>query len=135
MHGKWGMGKSTLLNFLVHYLGQPPSSAAINVMEYNPWWYAGPDEMVRGFFQQLSDVVAGGNEELRELRSDLATLAEAVSRLPQVGPFAAMAATFLRGTPQDLTKLRDRVVSALKKHGKRTVVVVDGLPPNCWTLS
>lgn len=54
IYGKWGEGKTTVLNFLKHLLDQKDNHV---VVEFNPWMYANEKEMLLGFLQLISRVL------------------------------------------------------------------------------
>jgi predicted KAP-like P-loop ATPase len=54
LYGRRGFGKTTILNYVRHYLnGTGPDQRPI-VVSFNPWWFSGQEDLVRAFFSQLS---------------------------------------------------------------------------------
>jgi len=53
LYGKWGFGKTTMLNYVRHYLSELGQSEQPVVVSYNPWWFSGHEDLVRAFFSQL----------------------------------------------------------------------------------
>ena len=51
--GHWGSGKSTLLNFVQHFLIKAPKTNRPIIVEFNPWWFSGRDDLTKLFFGQL----------------------------------------------------------------------------------
>ena len=43
VHGKWGSGKSSLLNFIKHDLKKLPDARRPVMVDFNPWWFDDPD--------------------------------------------------------------------------------------------
>lgn len=55
LHGPWGSGKTTLLNFVRDYLDKHNVSEEgkenpITIIEFNPWWFSGKEDLTRQFF-------------------------------------------------------------------------------------
>src|ERR1044071_6743324 len=53
IYGEWGLGKSTFIEFVVHYLKQFPADEQPVIMRFNPWWFSGSENLVKHFFDQL----------------------------------------------------------------------------------
>lgn len=62
--GRWGLGKSSVLNLLRQRLG---SMDRVIVAYFNPWLFKGPDELIVGFFNALR--VAMGQSRAEEARA------------------------------------------------------------------
>jgi len=54
LYGSWGSGKSTVLNYVKHYLGEIPETERPIIMNFNPWWFSGQENLLRAFFGQLN---------------------------------------------------------------------------------
>ena len=50
VYGSWNSGKSTLLNFIVHYLKQKPENEQPLIVPFNPWSFSGSEDIPRRFF-------------------------------------------------------------------------------------
>ena len=49
IHGPWGSGKSSLLNFVRYYLGESLKNGEAIVIDFNPWWFANREDLARQF--------------------------------------------------------------------------------------
>lgn len=63
LHGRWGSGKSTALNFAKAFLEKYREERAhgaenLTVVEFRPWIISGHDDLVSAFFKVLSDALA-----------------------------------------------------------------------------
>jgi predicted KAP-like P-loop ATPase len=130
IHGPWGSGKSSVLNFVRHYLekgsGQEerPDEERPLMMRFSPWWFSGREDLTRLFFGQLRARL--GDKDYGELKSRLADLADIASKVPglpgrEAGEFIA---DKLRGEP-DLDALKEKVDSVLRKKGRKIIVFID----------
>ena len=59
--GTWGLGKSSILNFLNLRLG---SMDKVIVTLFNPWLFNGRDELMRGFFSELREAMGKSNSDI-----------------------------------------------------------------------
>src|SRR5215471_13391993 len=52
LYGAWGLGKSTVLNF-VEYEIQGSRRLKPTIVRFNPWWFCGQEDLTHAFFNQL----------------------------------------------------------------------------------
>lgn len=130
IHGPWGSGKSSVLNFVRHYLEEGPEEEGRAdeerplMMRFSPWWFSGREDLTRLFFGQLRARL--GDKDYGELKSRLADLADIASKVPglpgrEAGEFIA---DKLRGEP-DLDALKEKVDSVLREKGRKIIVFTD----------
>lgn len=124
IHGPWGSGKSSVLNFVRHYLEEETEGELPILMRFSPWWFSGREDLTRLFFGQLRARL--GDKDYGELNSRLADLADIASKVPglpgrEAGEFIA---DKLRGEP-DLDALKEKVDSVLREKGKKIIVFID----------
>lgn len=135
IHGPWGSGKSSVLNFVRHYLEKGseeevgeeeeiPEEEQPIMMRFSPWWFSGREDLTRLFFGQLRARL--GDKDYGELKSHLADLADIASKVPglpgrKAGEFIT---DKLRGEP-DLDALKEKVDSVLRERGKKIIVFID----------
>lgn len=55
IYGKWGEGKTSVVNFIKHYLDQ---NDEIIYLDFNPWRYNDEDELLNSFFKQFSQGIS-----------------------------------------------------------------------------
>ena len=41
LYGGWGFGKTTMLNYVQHYLSEIKAENRPFVISFNPWWFSG----------------------------------------------------------------------------------------------
>lgn len=63
LHGEWGSGKSTALNFVKAFLEKHNQEAAsdderIAVIEFRPWIVSGHQDLIAAFFKVMSESLA-----------------------------------------------------------------------------
>lgn len=85
--GKWGSGKSSILNLLAERLKKTDHVA---VATLNPWLFKGRDELLAAFFGELRDALGRSpKENARELVAAMDSYREAIT---VAGRFAALTA-------------------------------------------
>jgi predicted KAP-like P-loop ATPase len=128
IYGNWGLGKSTVLNFTVHYLEQYPDEKRPIILRFTPWWFSNRDDLTRLLISQLR--VRLGDNDHSELKSRLADLVELVSKVPVPGLSAADAGEFiagkLRGEP-DIAGLKDSIGKLLLQQKQRVLILIDDI--------
>lgn len=128
LYGPWGCGKTTMLNYVRHYVGEGTATENLIVVPFNPWWFAEGEDLIRAFFSQLGARLKGHKEFSSKIRGKLADFAELVSEvpLPQTG-WAKTASRALRPKMKDIAKLKGELSNALDKQGQRILVVIDDI--------
>lgn len=88
IHGRWGSGKSSVINLVRHHLaqrGDPPV-----VVPIQAWWYRTEDALAVGFFQELyaalNQVLPPGNKaRLRTHSQNMTVAANAMAERKTTG--------------------------------------------------
>lgn len=78
LHGQWGSGKSTAINFILAHItkhNQENEADAIIHIDFRPWLISGHQDLIAGFFKLLSEHVAPETSSGRLARR-LATVAD-----------------------------------------------------------
>lgn len=127
IYGPWGCGKSTVLNFILHYMAADPESDEPTVVHFNPWWFAGQDDLVRRFFQQFEASLFEATARKKGLLKKVAAFGAAVEALgvPYAGQVGKLAKGVVEARDRDVIGLKRELVQALAKDPKRIVVVID----------
>ena len=128
VYGAWGSGKSTLLNFLVHYLQQQPENSQPLVVPFNPWLFAGDEDITKRFFDQLQSAVGALKYVPKGWKARIADLANVVSEIPLPYAQAGKAvATLFDGEQKDTSDLKEEVEASLEQEQTRIVVTIDDI--------
>jgi predicted KAP-like P-loop ATPase len=145
LHGSWGAGKSTMINFVTNYLSASQGEEQeTTVIRFNPWWFSGQEDLIRIFFEELISKLRNRSLSDRTKQQALATLApllrifgKAVSKLKapivgdmlpveSIGDAVAQIGEELGGLRvTSLTEVKDKVESLLKEVSTRIFVVID----------
>src|SRR5690606_7194714 len=54
LEGQWGSGKSSLVNLIIHELGQLEDSGIPTVVKFEPWLIGSRDALISSFFEELA---------------------------------------------------------------------------------
>jgi|SRR5579875_880149 len=128
LYGSWGSGKTTMLNYVRHYLnGAEPSEHPI-VVAFNPWWFSGSEDLIWAFLNQLQASLKGHKGfswwTRFRMRRRLTTFAELLSEAP--ASWAKIVARLLLPNA-DIAKLKDKISGALQKSGRPVLAVLDDI--------
>ncbi|MFN8179100.1 MAG: P-loop NTPase fold protein [bacterium] len=137
IHGPWGDGKTTTLNFLRASLR---ADQAIVVRDFNPWRLTDEEAMFRGFFAMVADAIGASlatrseramgraaklAKALRWFTRSAAPISPAVEMVDNL--LAKLGEAAASGDSAELERLRGRVVALLSSADKRIVVLVDDI--------
>lgn len=92
IYGKWGEGKTSLMNFIKNKLLAQEKDDGINLVEFNPWLVNNDEALLREFFKTI---MTDMDEEARNIFKKYGSLAIFASKTilnafaPGVGTFAA----------------------------------------------
>ncbi len=139
IEGEWGEGKSSFINLLKDAF--PTDDTRPTIVDFNPWWFEGSDQLLRHFFDELLgqiDWTRGGGEKLFDSFSKLAAFAGRVGKLMQLAPEPMLqtAGKVAEGVgqawgggskPESFRKLRDAAADTLAALSFKTIVFIDDL--------
>lgn len=153
VHGAWGAGKTTALNFVRHFVtaenavtGRQP----LEIILFQPWMFSGQQDLMSAFFRVLAEKLKGNAERIGQLKAKTGKAAKVV-----VDPLVNSAVTMaIAAHPSDTTALKasgeltkraltqtidawlgeptlqaahDDLSARLKKSGRRFLVIVDDI--------
>ena len=123
IHGPWGEGKTTVLNFIEHALEETNEDSIC--LRFNPWRTGSEEELLVSFFQSLADALDRSLETDVESMGKIATQYAKILKPLQLDKFAEAAGEAI-GQPA-LNELKERVESALKEEERKLVVFLDDI--------
>ncbi|MEA5602871.1 KAP family NTPase [Nostoc sp. UHCC 0252] len=128
VYGSWNSGKSTLLNFVVHYLQQKPEEEQPIIVPFNPWLLSGHQNITRRFFEQLQNFLSKESSVPKGLRERLADFAAIISDIPL--PYAQtgkVLAALLDEKDKEAAQLKEEVENNLVQQQRRIVITIDDI--------
>lgn len=134
LYGPWGSGKSTVLSYVRHFLDQRPETEQPVIVDFNPWWFSGQDNLARAFLGQLQAVLpekfAGFKklgEKLSEFSEGIGGLVELAGAAAGVGGVVGHGLKLIAPKPKDIPALKREITEILLKEKKRVLVVIDDI--------
>lgn len=130
IEGEWGEGKSSFIHFLKQAFPQGDTDPLRpTLVEFNPWWFEGSDQLLRHFFDELLgqiDKSGRWTAGARRFLKSLATLAEVSGKAAQLAPDPTVKAKgklaeFLGGCLQKLGGGKTKSVHVLKASSAHTL--------------
>lgn len=139
VHGKWGSGKSSLLNFIKYDLKKLPDERRPVIVDFNPWWFEGRNQiatqLLAEFSSQLPDKLKHAREAAKVIGSYSQEIAAAVTTYSGhiwIGKIAGWAASRIPKLkaliePEGVPKVKKKVADKLKECDIRFVFFVDDI--------
>ena len=137
LYGPWGSGKSTVLGYVLHYLKQAPEPERPVVVQFNPWWFAGQENLARAFLGQLQAVLPVEHKGFKDIGEKLSEFSEALGGVAEIaggaigiplpGKVVQGGLRMLGSKPKDVPGLKKTLSELLLKEGKRVLVVIDDI--------
>jgi predicted KAP-like P-loop ATPase len=139
VYAPWGAGKSTFLQFVRQSLGEREQAPVI--VDFNPWWFSGEEDLAGRFFAQLALSLGPAGEKWKEagkqaiaksrkvLSNQIAELAWLASKAPlPYGQYVGMlgdALKRLKKNPRGIHEAKaetERLLASLDNH---VLVLID----------
>jgi predicted KAP-like P-loop ATPase len=137
IHGRWGTGKTSLLN-LIHEKLQQVSPEAPIIFRFNPWGFSDQEQLTMKFFGEMAAflrlhlsipslvAISDSVEAYGEMLSPLARLI-----FPRATEAVRVGWKWLRklkpGPPRTSTELKDRINSGLRQSGLKFIIMIDDI--------
>ncbi|MYS05223.1 hypothetical protein GTW71_01880 [Streptomyces sp. SID6041] len=136
--GKWGTGKTSLLNLTANILREQD---AVQIVEFNPWFFSGTDHLIRFFFDEMARQLKDSKTRKTKIKEATVSIADKFNRysaslsplkfIPGVGGILDAAQKTSEGVSQAFTasihEQREEIFEALGKLEGRIVVLVDDI--------
>ncbi|MBO3463517.1 P-loop NTPase fold protein [Aetokthonos hydrillicola Thurmond2011] len=128
VYGSWNSGKSTLMNFLIHYLQEKPEDERPIIVPFNPLLFSGSQDITKRFFEQIRNVISRISSVSKGLKERIGDFAKAVGQtsLPYSQAGTALA-TLFEAQEKETPELKEEVEEKLVNQDKRIVVAIDDI--------
>jgi len=131
LYGKWGEGKTTVLNFIEDRLD---GNENVVCVRFNPWLYQSESQLLLSFFETLASAVERNLTSTSETVGNwLRTLGTALSAVSVgLGPFGASPGSAIEKLGESLSSVnvqekRKALEKLLKDAGKRILIMIDDI--------
>ncbi|MDZ4820048.1 MAG: KAP family NTPase [Planctomycetota bacterium] len=138
--GPWGCGKSSVLQMIGCELKKGKAENRPVVVDFNPWWFSGHEQLLTSFLAQLSSVlgrsdVATGTSKIAANLNTLAKVLTPISWFSKtakeakevVAASAEAAQAFSAQLTLDIHGLRKAIGDELRASKRRIVIVMDDI--------
>ena len=135
IYGKWGIGKTSLLNMTLENVAAHDPDAVI--LRFNPWLCSDARQLIIQFFRQLSGAIHLKNiaETVWQLVDEFANLLNAASLAPYLGGFIGPAGQSLKNVLEDhvgayrddLQRQKNAIERAMQDKNVKIVVSIDDI--------
>ncbi|MET7609258.1 P-loop NTPase fold protein [Streptomyces avermitilis] len=138
--GKWGTGKTSLINLIANKLEQ---NEAIRTIRFNPWFFSGTDQLMEFFFTELASQLQETERKSKRFRKKSVSMADAFTRYSaalsplKFIPFAGTALGAAQGISSGVSQAfgqrasvheqRTEIIESLSKLTGRIVVLIDDI--------
>jgi predicted KAP-like P-loop ATPase len=139
VHGKWGTGKSSVLNLFASELTEASAkrSQPTDVLRFNPWNFSDQNQLVLQFFRQFSahlrKLDKTGKTKIKTLLENLDEYSSALAPPLEAIPYGKVFSTGLRFVTKtfagnrDIDSLFTTVSNELRQMKRKTVVIIDDI--------
>lgn len=134
IYGKWGEGKTSLMNFVKNRLISQGKDDGINLVDFNPWLVNNDEALLREFFQSI---MVDYDDNTREAFRKYGSLAIFASKTivnafvpglgTAVGDAISMAKDALMDSANSLAELKKNASEAITKSRRHLVVMIDDI--------
>ncbi len=68
LYGEWGSGKSSIKNMVIDSVAEMPEADRPQILEFNPWQFAGQEQLFHAFFHEIGTALGrGGSPDAAKL--------------------------------------------------------------------
>lgn len=133
LYGAWGVGKTSVLNFICEELNKHPEK--IKIINFNPWRYKGEEDLLINFFQEITKNLD------KNLYSTFEIISKKADKLKIIAPLLNLATKYFSGgtskmdfsdlfkflSSADVEVLKTRVNTYLSQSEYSLVVIIDDI--------
>lgn len=135
LFGPWGSGKSTVLNYVKYYLKESQQSEQPIIIDFNPWWFSGQENLAKAFLGQLQAVLPSKSAKFKKLGTLLGDFAEGLGGLADLSgvtgglgeKFGALISKFSKSKPKDVPALKAEITKTLLEAKQKVLIVIDDI--------
>lgn len=135
VNGPWGAGKSSMLNLVKYELKAVLERDGPIIVEFNPWWFNGRDQLATQMLAQLGTKLRGGSSELlieagnlmSEYSSALSAMVALSTGISWIDKPVNFLLKRLKYKPREIPQLKSDIAKRLQKSDRRILLIVDDL--------
>ncbi|HOO56766.1 MAG TPA: P-loop NTPase fold protein [bacterium] len=146
LHGDWGSGKTTTINFVLESIEKVASEDEKPIIiKFNPWWFSDRDQLLQQFFSSVRTSIGSIDQNARwsSLCNDLKEFSLVISSFASttdanIGALAVLLSSILnivdillkrkrKARQADVTELRNKIDEGIRKLGRKILIVIDDI--------
>ncbi|WP_262880967.1 KAP family NTPase [Psychrobacter sp. ANT_H59] len=121
LYGKWGDGKTSVLNFIEQSLN---ANDDVICIKFNPWRFGTEDQLLMGFFNQIAEALDDKLETTGDTLKDIGKkVISPLASLAGIGGVGEIATSFI--SMPDINTFKTRTEQLLEKSQKRVLILID----------
>lgn len=136
LYGKWGSGKTSLLNMVLENVERSDKDTII--LRFNPWLCTDSKQIITQFFKQMANAIKlkkPKKDHAWDLIDQYADIFDMASLIPVAGSIAAVGGKILakkakKHTDQvtnDLQRRKNEIIEKMKKENLKIIVSIDDI--------
>lgn len=121
LYGRWGDGKTSVLNFIEKSLDTNDNVICI---KFNPWRFGTEDQLLMGFFNQIADALDAKLETREDKLKDIGNkILKPISSAAGMGVVGDIVSSYI--SMPDINIFKSRTEQLLEKSQKRVLILID----------
>ena len=136
LYGKWGSGKTSLVNMIIESLEN--IDKGIVVLRFNPWLCSDPEQLITQFLKQMASAIKlqrPNSKKLLELLDQYADIFDVASFIPVIGQYIAaigkasakVANRNVKQWDRDLQESKNQIIEKMIEEDLKIVVSIDDI--------
>jgi predicted KAP-like P-loop ATPase len=128
IYGKWGSGKTSVLNFLKASLADKHGDKVV-LHPFNPWLFKDPETLLQSFFAELGRAMQKSSKTFAEkVGKALQDYSGLFGLIPGFGSGASkLAEQGGKALTKSMEEVRDQVFTMMREADRKVVVLIDDL--------
>lgn len=126
LYGRWGYGKSTVLNFLKFYLNEHHKNE-VTVIDFNPWLFTEQKELLQSFFEMISAALNIEADKVQDAARLLEKYSGVLGLIPGFGGGASKLAEQIGKNSQISLEAQHDIIAQVSRDRPTIVVLIDDL--------
>jgi len=133
IYGEWGSGKTTFLNFVLHYINKLPEGKRPLIIHFDPWWFSGKGDLLYQFLREFTKVLNKKKEKFKNISKRIMKIAEILSKVSEPTGIIQKSSKITHSLleefvkEEEIWKLRESIKKNLKKQDTKFLLIIDNI--------
>lgn len=121
LYGRWGDGKTSVLNFVEQSLN---TNDDVICIKFNPWRFGTEEQLLMGFFNQIAEALDSKLETTGDKLKDIGSkILKPIASMANIDAVGEIAASFI--SMPDINEFKNRIEQLLENSQKRVLILLD----------